>query len=114
MIALIAMIPLMTVITGTDNTFGSTTWPIKLLANALLFSSLIALIYSGARRLESAIAVNMCTIFFAIAVLTRYFDTFFAMMNRSIFFILGGLLLLVGGYLLEHQRRTFVRELAHE
>jgi uncharacterized membrane protein len=114
MMTLAAMIPLMMAITGTNNSFCPTTWPFKLLANALLFSSLIAVIYSGARRLESAIAVNMCTVFFAIAVLTRYFDTFFAMINRSIFFILGGLILLVGGYLLEHQRRTFVRELAHE
>jgi len=108
------MIPLVIAITSVGNTFGPITWPFKLLANAVLFSSLIAVIYSGARRLESAIAVNLATVFFAIAVLTRYFDTFFAMMNRSIFFILGGLILLVGGYLLEQQRRTFVREIAHE
>ncbi|MDR3612310.1 MAG: DUF2157 domain-containing protein [Candidatus Obscuribacterales bacterium] len=112
--ALIFMIPLMMAIMSIGNTFTPVTWPFKLLANAILFSSLIAVIYSGARRLESTIAVNICTVFFAIAVLTRYFDTFFAMMNRSIFFILGGLILLAGGYLLEQQRRTFVRGIAHE
>ena len=113
-VTLALMIPLMMAITSVGNTSGPMTWPFKLLANATLFSSLIAVIYSGARRLESAIAVNLSTVFFAIAVLTRYFDTFFAMMNRSIFFILGGLILLVGGYLLEQQRRTFVRGIAHE
>jgi uncharacterized membrane protein len=108
------MIPLMMTITSAGNTYGPITWAFKLLANATLFSALLGVIYSGARRLDSAIAVNLSTVFFAIAILTRYFDTFFAMMNRSIFFIVGGLILLVGGYLFEQQRRTFVRGIAHE
>ena len=111
LIAAISLIPTMMLITHGP---GSINWSGRLFANIALFTSLIGMIGSGARRIESPLAVNLCTIFFAIAVLTRYFDTFFAMLNRSIFFMLGGLILLGGGYLLERQRRTFVRGIAHD
>jgi len=31
------------------------------------------------------------------------------MLDRSIFFLLGGTILLIGGYLMEQQRRTLIR-----
>ena len=83
----------------------------RLIANIVIFSSLIGMIYSGARRLDSASVVNISTVFFAIAVFCRYFDTFYQMLDRSLFFLLGGAVLLVGGYLLEQQRRTLIRGL---
>jgi uncharacterized membrane protein len=83
--------------------------PARFMANVVMFASLAGLIYSGARRLDSAAVVNISTVFFAITVFCRYFDTFYRMMDRSLFFLLGGTVLLVGGYLLEQQRRTLIR-----
>jgi uncharacterized membrane protein len=85
--------------------------PVRFLENVVLFASLIGLIYSGARRLDSAAMVNISTVFFAIAIFCRYFDTFYQMLDRSVFFLVGGTVLLVGGYLLEQQRRTLIRGL---
>jgi uncharacterized membrane protein len=87
---------------------------IKLFANTSLFGGTIALLYSGAKRTHSVFAVNIATVFLALAVLTRYFDTFFGMIDRSLFFLLGGLVLLAGGYLLDQQRRTIIRGIAHD
>jgi uncharacterized membrane protein len=95
----------------TVNTAAKT--PIILVAaNAIFFSTVIALIYFGARRLESTAMVNIGVVFFAIGIFVRYIDTFFKMLDKSIFFLLGGLVLLVGGYLLEKQRRSLVRGIA--
>jgi len=84
---------------------------LKSVSNIVLFSSLIALLFSGARRLDSVAIVNIATVFFAIGIFCRYFDTFFKMVDRSAFFIIGGIIFLIGGYLLEQQRRTLIRSI---
>jgi uncharacterized membrane protein len=81
-------------------------------SNIVYFSTVIALIYFGARRLESAAMVNIGVVFFALGVFFRYCDTFFQMLDKSFFFLLGGLVLLVGGYMLEKQRRSLLRGIA--
>jgi len=87
--------------------------PVVLFAsNVIYFSTVIALIYFGARRLESGAIVNIGVVFFALGVLCRYFDTFFQMLDKSFFFLLGGLVLLVGGYMLEKQRKSLLRGIA--
>jgi uncharacterized membrane protein len=87
---------------------------IKLFANASLFGGTVALMYSGAKRTHSVFAVNIATVLLAIAVITRYFDTFFGMLDRSLFFLMGGLVLMLGGYFLDQQRRTIIRGIAHD
>jgi uncharacterized membrane protein len=49
--------------------------------------------------------VNIGLLFFALDVIARYFDFFWELLPRSLFFILGGLLLLFGGIILERKRR---------
>jgi uncharacterized membrane protein len=51
------------------------------------------------------VLVNMAFLFFGLGLLSRYFDTFWTLLDRSYFFMAGGLLLIGGGYLLEKQRR---------
>jgi len=102
----LAILIMVTLMCGPGNVLAT-----RLMANVVVFSSLIGMIYSGARRLDSASVVNISTVFFAIAVFCRYFDTFYQMLDRSLFFLLGGTVLLVGGYLLEQQRRTLIRGL---
>ena len=81
--------------------------------NVLFFATLVWLIYAGAQR-EERLLVNLGFAFFAVTLLSRYFDTFWALLNRSFFFLGGGLLLIGGGYLLDRQRRALLRRMAGE
>ena len=52
--------------------------------------------------------VNIGLLFFGLDVVARYFDFFWELLPRSLFFILGGLLLLFGGIILERKRRKIL------
>ncbi len=75
--------------------------------NLLYYACLLWLIYVGYRR-GDAFRVNIGFVFFVLGVLVLYFDTLWTLMDRSFFFIGGGVLLCVGGYVLEAQRRRLV------
>lgn len=49
--------------------------------------------------------INIGLAFFAIDITARYFDYFWKLLPRSIFFVIGGLMLILGGVVLERQRR---------
>jgi uncharacterized membrane protein len=72
--------------------------------NLLFFAGLLWLIYAGMYS-DDRFLVNLAFVFFGITLLTRYFDTFWTLLNRSFFFMAGGLLLIAGGYALERKRR---------
>jgi uncharacterized membrane protein len=55
--------------------------------------------------------VNRAFTGFALWVLARYFDTFWTLFDRALFFMAGGLLLLAGGGWLERRRRTLLRHI---
>ena len=76
--------------------------------NVVYYASLLWLIYAGYRR-GDAFRVNIGFAFFVLGVLVLYFDTLWTLMDRSFFFIGGGVLLCVGGYGLEAQRRRLVK-----
>ena len=57
------------------------------------------------------VMVNHAFTGFSILVLARYFDTFWSLMDRALFFMAGGVLLLAGGGWLEHRRRALVRDI---
>jgi uncharacterized membrane protein len=83
--------------------------PRMVLFNVLLFVFTIGFIVLGLRQ-RSELLVNLGLGVFIIHVLTRYFDLFFTAMNKSLFFVLGGILLLAGGWLLERNRRRWMKE----
>lgn len=78
--------------------------------NLLYFAGLLWLIYAGA-QVGDRFVVNVAFVFFTLALLTRYLDTFWTLLDRAVFFIVGGLLLIAGGYFLERQRRKLNREI---
>lgn len=84
---------------------------VALAFNLLFFASLLWLLYAGMQR-EDRFMVNIAFVFFALVLLARYFDTFWTLLNRSYFFMFGGLILLVGGYIMEHQRRRITSKIA--
>lgn len=78
--------------------------------NLVFFAGIIGLIFLGYFRGDSSF-VNIALIFFGVAVISRYFEFAWGLLPRSIFFILGGLLLLGGGMLLERLRRRTLKRM---
>lgn len=48
---------------------------------------------------------------FVVLIVSRYFDIFWKLLDRSVFFIVGGLFLLIGSVFLERKRRKVVEQL---
>ena len=71
----------------------------------LLFAGLtLFLIYIGYQRSDIKI-VNTGIFWLSIFILAKYFDFFWDLMDRSLFFIVGGLILVLGGIAMEKKRR---------
>lgn len=81
-----------------------------IIVNLLLFLLVIGLIYYGLNE-HNIFYLNSAFVIFTITLLSRYFDTFWRLMDRSLFFIVGGLLLIIGGYWLEKKRRRLKHDL---
>ncbi len=60
--------------------------------------------------LVGAIVLVLGLLSFVVHTFTRYVDIFFTAMDKSLFFMLGGVLLLGGGWLLERNRRRWIGE----
>jgi hypothetical protein len=75
--------------------------------NVLLFLQLVGIMVIGHTR-HQAWLVNCGALFLLMAVVAKYFDWFFAFLNKSLFFLGAGAILLVVGWLLEISRRRMV------
>ncbi len=75
-----------------------------------LFLGLLYWIGDLGMRQGDRLLVNRAFAGFSLWVLARYFDTFWTLMDRSLFFMAGGILLLAGGGWLEHRRRALLRD----
>ena len=90
---------------------GGTAYP--LVANLLYGLGVVGLAYLGYLRGREAL-INLSIGFFSIWIFTRYFEYSFDLLDRSVVFIVAGLLLLVGGFLLERARRRVLRRLREQ
>ena len=72
--------------------------------NLVLASFVFLLLYAGYQR-EDMKLVNMGMFWLITFIVVKYFDFFWRLLPRSIFFIVGGLILLLGGIALEKKRR---------
>jgi len=71
----------------------------------LLFAGLtLFLIYIGYQRSNIKI-VNIGIFWLSVFILAKYFDFLWDLMDRSLFFIVGGLILILGGIAMERKRR---------
>jgi uncharacterized membrane protein len=80
---------------------------LRLFFNLLFALEIFGLIILGFIR-RYPTYVNIGLLFFSLDVFARYFDFFWGLLPRSLFFILGGLLLLFGGIILERKRRKIL------
>jgi uncharacterized membrane protein len=92
------------------NVFARGAFPhaIAILFNLLFFAGLVWLIYAGVAAHDRSL-VNTAFAFFAVGILARYLDTFWTLLGRSYFFMGGGLVLIVAGFILERSRRRITR-----
>jgi len=81
-----------------------------ILCNVLLVAEIIGVVWVALRNRQRGL-LNVGVVFFALQVVTRYFDFGWQLLDRSLFFIVGGLLLLGGGWLLERQRRHLLHDM---
>ena len=85
-----------------------------LLFNLLLLLGIVGLVFAGYLRRQEHL-INVALIFFGVDAVTRYFEYSFSLFDRSLVFIVAGLILLGGGFLLERgRRRVFERMRSQE
>lgn len=85
--------------------------PLAALAWNGLFLGLLYWIGDFGLRKGDRAMLNRAFSGFAVWLLARYFDTFWSLMDRALFFMAGGILLLAVGGWLESRRRTLLRNL---
>jgi uncharacterized membrane protein len=61
---------------------------------------------------ESPVFLNTSLVFFAVNLYTRFYEYFWDAMPKSLFFIVGGAALILGGVWVERMRRRVVRQFA--
>lgn len=82
-------------------------WLALAVLNLVLVAALIGLIAEGYRR-DDRFVVNLGFVAFALTILRLYFDTFWLLFDRSLFFMVGGLLVIALGWGLERKRRDLI------
>ena len=81
---------------------------IWILFNLLLLGAVIGMIAAG-YRWNRAWLINLAVALFAVTLFTRYFEFGFGLLEQSLAFIIVGVILLAGGFGLEHLRRRMLR-----
>jgi uncharacterized membrane protein len=84
---------------------GNVAYP--LLFNLLLFLGIVGLVFAGYFRGDEML-INLALVFFGVDVVTRYFEFSWKLFDRSLVFVVAGVILLGGGFLLERSRRQVV------
>ena len=77
--------------------------------NAIYIALTLVVLMVGYKR-EDMVLVNRAIFFTSIYLIVRYFDLFWELFDRSLFFIFGGIVLVAGGIVLESQRRKIKKQ----
>jgi len=83
-----------------------------LLFTLLLGGSALGLVWAGYHR-EDVRLVTMGFSWLGLLIIVRYFDWFWSLLDRSLFFMIGGVILVGGGIWLERKRRHLKSEFSH-
>lgn len=84
-----------------------------LIFNLFAFLEMLGIIFLGYHRRENYF-VNMGVAFFAVFIVVKYFDWFFKFLDKSLFFIIGGILLFVVAWLMDRGRRYIMKTIRQE
>ncbi len=91
--------------------FPATTNIYVLIFNLILAAIVFILLFVGYQREDMQI-VNTGMFWLSALILVRYFDFFWDLLPRSLFFMVGGLILVLGGIALEKKRRQLKAKFA--
>jgi len=80
----------------------------RIIFNVIYATGIIGIIFLGYIN-RSTLYINIGLLFFVLDVIARYFDFFWKLLPRSLFFIGGGLILLTGSVFLERKRRLVLQ-----
>lgn len=97
-------------ILGLLSVFGLFTGLGVLIFNALFLALIIGLVIVGINTKEIAL-MNLGIAFFIIDIISRYFDVFWQLLPRFIFFVLGGAILILGSIYVEIARRRLLQRI---
>jgi len=78
--------------------------------NLLIFLEILGLLLLGYKKQEIWM-VNTGTIFFSLLIFVKYFDWFFKFLDKSVFFIGAGILLLILGWGMEKGRKYMIAQI---
>lgn len=78
--------------------------------NIVLFIEILGLVLIGYIK-KNSFFINLGSLFLFLFVVIKYFDWFFSFLDKSIFFIGAGILLLLSGWLLEKERRSMLSKI---
>jgi len=81
--------------------------------NLMLFSEIVGIIFLGYFNNKNFF-INLGIVFMSILIFVKYFDWFFAFLDKSIFFIGAGILLFVVGWFMEKGRRYMLSAIKKE
>ena len=84
--------------------FPATTNIYVIIFNLVLAGIIFTLLFVGYNN-EDMKLVNIGMFWLSVLIVVRYFDWFWKLLPRSIFFMVGGLILILGGIALERKRR---------
>lgn len=93
--------------------FSSTGIFWAIIFNILIFLELVGIILLGYMKRENWL-INLGTFFLFLLILAKYFDWFFAFLDKSVFFIGAGILLFVVGWFMEKGRRYIISGIKSE
>lgn len=86
-------------------------WLIPIIFNIILFLAIFASISLGMLKKEQTL-VNLGMLAFGIAVVARYFEYLWDVLNGYLFFIIGGILLIALAIFIERKRKAIVGQFA--
>ena len=101
---------LVALILGLLSIFGLFVGLDTIVFNMLFLALIIGVVAVGINTKEVSL-INLGIIFFVIDIISRFFDLFWKLLPRSILFILGGLILVLGGLYLEITRRKLLKRI---
>ena len=111
---ILLFVPEQTALTGLwherDATAAGLWW--GTLYNVVLFFELLGLILLGYKKRHEWM-VNMGAFLLFIFIIVKYFDWFFSFLDKSLFFIIAGILMFGVGFLMEKTRRFVLSEIKH-
>lgn len=95
----------------TGNNF--TLWFLTFYQNAFLLCIILFTIFWAYKKSMNWL-INIGLVFFLIFLIMRYFDAVWKLLDRSLFFIIGGIVLLAIGFFMEKLRRKLMGDEIHE